>query len=43
MWGGLVLAYLVPSLPPSTAVIALCTLAYVPPALLVRGAGGAHT
>jgi zinc/manganese transport system permease protein len=42
MWGGLVLAYLVPSLPPSTAVIALCTLAYVLAALLAGRAGGAH-
>ena len=42
MWGGLVLAYLVPSLPPSTSVIGLCTLAYLGAVAVRRGAGGAH-
>lgn len=42
MWGGLVLAYEIPSLPPSTAVIGLCTVAFAVPAALARRAGGAH-
>jgi zinc/manganese transport system permease protein len=37
MWGGLALAYYVPSLPPSTAVVSLCTLVYLLGAALGRG------
>jgi zinc/manganese transport system permease protein len=36
MWGGVVLAYAVPSLPPSTAIVALLVLAYALAALLGR-------
>jgi zinc/manganese transport system permease protein len=37
MWAGLALSYYVPSLPPSTAVISLCTLSFL---LAARFAGG---
>ena len=41
MWGGLGLSYYVPSLPPSTAVIALCALCFLlAPAL--AGGGRPH-
>jgi zinc/manganese transport system permease protein len=37
MWGGLALSYYVPSLPPSTAVITLCTLFFLLAARLATG------
>jgi zinc/manganese transport system permease protein len=37
MWGGLALSYYVPSLPPSTAVISLCTLSFLVAARLAGG------
>ncbi|HXD55106.1 MAG TPA: metal ABC transporter permease [Solirubrobacteraceae bacterium] len=41
LWGGVALAYAIPSLPPSTAVVAVATGVYAL-ARLVRGGGGAH-
>jgi zinc/manganese transport system permease protein len=37
MWGGLVLSYYVPSLPPSTAVISLCTVFFLVAARVATG------
>jgi zinc/manganese transport system permease protein len=36
MWGGLALAYVLPSLPPGTAIVALCVAAYGGAAVAVR-------
>jgi zinc/manganese transport system permease protein len=43
MWGGLALAYALPSLPPGTAVVALCVAAYAGAALAVRIARASRT
>jgi zinc/manganese transport system permease protein len=42
MWGGLALAWAVPSLPPSSAVIAIATAIYLLARLPVARGGGAH-
>jgi zinc/manganese transport system permease protein len=38
-WIGVVLSYLIPSLPPSSAILGVATLAYVAAALAARGLG----
>jgi zinc/manganese transport system permease protein len=39
-WIGVVLSYLIPSLPPSSAILGVATLAYVASALVVRAQSG---